>query len=139
VPLLARHFLDQHNRLGTRIVSGLSAPALAALSRYTWPGNVDELRAVIDRAVMVASSDEIGLEDLAGFGKAGTWPAARTPAATAGPFTLPEDGCDLETVEKSLVLQALERSGGNQTRAAELLGIHRDHVRYRLNKWKNKN
>lgn len=136
VPLLARHFLDQHNRLGARIVSGLSAPALAALSRYAWPGNVDELRAVIDRAVMVAAADEIGLEDLAGFGRTGAWPAARTPAATAGPFTLPEDGCDLEEVEKSLVLQALERTGGNQTRAAELLGIHRDHVRYRLNKWK---
>jgi two-component system, NtrC family, response regulator AtoC len=139
VPLLARHFIDQHNRVGGKVVNDLSAEADAELSGYEWPGNLDELRMVIERAAMVSATDQIGVEDLAGFG---TPKAISTTARSAkpreAPFSLPEDGCDLEDVEKSLVMQALERTGGNQTRAAELLGIHRDHVRYRLTKWKAK-
>ncbi len=138
VPLLTQHFLDQYNRLGIKAVAGVTPAAESELSAYFWPGNLDELRVVIDRAVMVAQSSEIDVADLAGFGA--PTPASappRTPEATpASPFSLPEDGCDLEAVEKSLVMQALDRTGGNQTRAAALLGIHRDHVRYRLTKWK---
>lgn len=140
IPMLTRHFLDQHNRVGGKVISGLTPAAEAELAGYWWPGNLDELRAVIDRAAMVAPSGEIGVEDLAGFGQPA--PTALTTravnAAANTPFALPEDGCDLEAVEKSLVMQALERTGGNQTRAAALLGIHRDHVRYRLTKWKAK-
>lgn len=137
VPLLARHFLDQRNRLGGKIVSGLTTDAEAELSGYRWPGNLDELRAVIDRAVMVSASNEIDVEDLAGFGDPASAPQApRVAKVHDAPFMLPEDGCELEAVEKSLVMQALDRTGGNQTRAAALLGIHRDHVRYRLTKWK---
>lgn len=141
VPVLTQHFLDRHNRLGGKPVTGVTPEAEAELSGYWWPGNLDELRAVIDRAVMVTQSSEIGIADLAGFG-------APTPAmpetgavkeSSAAPFTLPEEGCDLDAVEKSLIMQALDRTGGNQTRAAALLGIHRDHVRYRLTKWKKNN
>lgn len=140
VPMLTNHFLEQHNRTRAKKVSGVTAEAAAALAAYDWPGNLDELRAVIDRAVMVTAGTEISLKDLAGFGHTGL--ASSVPKAAAAPagapFALPEDGCDLEAVEKSLVLQALERTGGNQTHAATLLGIHRDHVRYRLTKWKSK-
>jgi DNA-binding NtrC family response regulator len=139
VPLLARHFVDQHIRMGGKVVSGFTPEAEAELADHHWPGNLDELRAVIERAIMTSASTSIGVEDLAGFASASASPApraARTPAEA--PFTLPESGCDLEAVEKSLIMQALDRTGGNQTRAAALLGIHRDHVRYRLTKWKTK-
>lgn len=143
IPMLAQHFLDQHTRLGDKLVTRLTAEADAELSGYWWPGNLDELRAVINRGVMVAQTSEIGIGDLAGFGEppradAVTAPSTVSRVSADEPFTLPEDGCDLEALEKSLVLQALKRTGGNQTRAAVLLGIHRDHVRYRLMKWKRK-
>lgn len=138
VGLLAEHFLDQHNRVGGKEILGFTPEAQAVLSTYRWPGNLDELRAVVNRACMVTTGTEIGVEDLAGLGaRTDQAPAARAAkAAPVTPFSLPEDGCDLEAVEKTLVMQALERTGGNQTRAAALLGIHRDHVRYRLTKWK---
>lgn len=135
IPILTRHFLDQRHRSGGNVISGITAEAEAELAGYWWPGNLDELRAVIDRAIMVARTSEIGVEDLAGFGDPA--PGRRKVKSTPdAPFVLPEDGCELDAVEKSLVMQALERTGGNQTRAAALLGIHRDHVRYRLTKWK---
>jgi DNA-binding NtrC family response regulator len=141
VPLLARHLLDQHNRFGGKQVPGITDDALAELTAYRWPGNVDELRMVIDRAAMLADGRPIEPSDFAGLGSRRPPPFGQPPApagrAAAMPFELPDDGCDLAAVEKSLVMQALERTGGNQTRAAELLGIHRDHVRYRLSKWRN--
>jgi DNA-binding NtrC family response regulator len=140
VPLLTNHFLEQHNRTHAKKVFAVSPEAAAELAAYWWPGNLDELRAVIDRALMVATGKELTLKDLAGFGQpdrsSSFTPNASAPSPGGAPFTLPDDGCDLEAVEKSLVLQALERTGGNQTHAAALLGIHRDHVRYRLTKWK---
>jgi DNA-binding NtrC family response regulator len=136
VPQLARHFIDQHVRMGGKVVTGFTPEAETELADHHWPGNLDELRAVVDRAIMTSTSSYIGVEDLAGFSPSSAPRAGRTPPDT--PFALPEDGCDLEAVEKSLILQALDRTGGNQTRAAALLGIHRDHVRYRLTKWKTK-
>jgi DNA-binding NtrC family response regulator len=59
---------------------------------------------------------------------------SRAAEARAPSFQLPDEGIDLEQVELSLVRQAMERSGGNQTRAAELLGVSRDQLRYRLKK-----
>lgn len=139
VPLLAQHLIDQHNRFGGRLVPGITDRALAALAAYDWPGNVDELRAVIDRAAMLADGRPIDLSALSGVGARGDGaapPAFHDERPSGEPFALPDEGCDLAAVEKSLVMQALERTGGNQTRAAELLGIHRDHVRYRLSKWR---
>jgi two-component system response regulator AtoC len=144
VPVLTQHFLEQRSRAGGKKVFGVAPEAMAELCAYWWPGNLDELRAVIDRAMMVAAGQQIQLKDLAGFGQPAAAPApasasTRETKSSDTSFVLPDDGCDLEAVEKSLVLQALERTGGNQTRAATLLGIHRDHVRYRLTKWKTKN
>ena len=77
--------------------------------------------------MMVATGPMLDAEDLGGL-------APATPAQRAG-FLLPDEGCDLDAVERTLVLQALERAGGNQTKAATYLGVHRDQVRYRLSKW----
>ena len=130
---LARHFVEQNRRSRRMETQSISEAAEAALVAYEWPGNVDELRAVIDRAVMLAAGDSIELRHLGGIG--GLGPVAETSTA----FRLPEAGCHLEDVERSLVMQALERVGGNQTRAAQLLGVHRDQIRYRLGKYKKDN
>lgn len=129
IPVLARHFIDQNRRAGRVELERLSASAESALRAYTWPGNVDELRTVIDRAAMLATGAEVEAGHLPGLVDR---PAGGGPSA---PFRLPDDGCSLDAVEKSLVLQALERCGGNQTRAATLLGVHRDQIRYRLGKY----
>ncbi len=130
VVVLARHFVDQNRRARRLDIRELSPAAEAALSAYDWPGNVDELRAVIDRAVMLASGGVIEPSHLGCLGGLPVAPDASTP------FRLPDEGCRLDDVEKSLVMQALDRSGGNQTRAASLLGVHRDQIRYRLGKYR---
>jgi DNA-binding NtrC family response regulator len=62
--------------------------------------------------------------------------ARRGAASTDGGIELPRDGIDLDALERSLVMQALTRTGGNQTRAGALLGLHRDQIRYRLEKYR---
>lgn len=125
--LLAGYFIETNRLAGQGQAAGLTPSALNVLEAHHWPGHLDELRALIDRAMMVAAGPLIDVADLGGV-------APATPAQRSG-FLLPEDGCDLDAVERTLVLQALERAGGNQTKAATYLGVHRDQVRYRLSKW----
>jgi two-component system response regulator AtoC len=96
------------------------------LQAYGWPGNVRELRNVIERAMLLSDGDRLNARDF----------SALTAAITAGnDFELPATGVDFEQLERSLVLQALRRSGGNQTRAGALLGLNRDQIRYRIEKF----
>ena len=99
--------------------------AQAMLEQYRWPGNVRELRNAIERAMLLADKDRLAPDDF-------TTLARSTQAAT---FRLPPEGVNLEDVERQLLVQALERSHGNQTRAGALLGINRDQVRYRIEKF----
>ncbi|MFL6332726.1 MAG: sigma-54-dependent transcriptional regulator [Pyrinomonadaceae bacterium] len=145
--LLAGHYIKQFGeRLKLRRkIRGLSPEVADAFRRYPWPGNVRELRNVIERALILEDADLITAEYLprdlaaeAGYAaphaSTGARPSATAAAAAGVPFTLPAGGLSLEELETSLVRQAVERSGGNQTRAAELLGISRDQLRYRLKK-----
>ena len=143
--LLAEHYIQMLNerlRLRRRIL-GLAPEVIEAFRRYGWPGNVRELRNVVERAMILEDGELITTEYLprdlvAQAGGHTPGPAAPTgpagPAASATLVTLPPAGVSLDQVETSLVRQAIERSGGNQTRAAELLGISRDQLRYRLKK-----
>jgi DNA-binding NtrC family response regulator len=91
---------------------------------------VRELRNLVERAVLLSEQDAIEPSDF------DTLRAARFRlGAGPGGFELPPEGVNLEEVEKSLVVQALERAGGVQTRAAALLGLHRDQIRYRIEKF----
>jgi DNA-binding NtrC family response regulator len=119
---------------------------------YPWRGNVRELRNVIERVMILEDGDLITTTYLPrGLGKNGSDVARITMAATPSAqraeiapvdqpqtsglrFQLPPDGVVLADVEMSLVRQALQHSNGNQTKAAELLGISRDQLRYRLKK-----
>ena len=126
VPALAAHFLQRFVREFKKPVKRVSAGALAALQRYDWPGNVRELRNVIERIVILEADAVIQPEHLP--------PEIQGVKGPVKPLTmeLPQDGIALTSVEKELIRQAMDRAGGNQTRAAELLGIERDALRRRL-------
>lgn len=127
IPLLARAFLaDFASRFGRRHLR-IDAPALERLVAYRWPGNVRELKNTVERAVLLSDGDVLLEQDFLLPG------AARANEGDALP--LPEKGIDLEAVERSFVEQALRRCRGNRTQAARLLGLSRDQVRYRVDKF----
>jgi len=137
VLLLSQHYIDTiGGRLKRNKVTGLSAEVQEVFRRYDWPGNVRELRNVIERALILEDADKITTEYLPGGLLAPTQSPTIGTTATADStrFVLPEQGISLDEAELSFVRQAIQRSGGNQTRAAELLGISRDQLRYRLKK-----
>ena len=125
VHLLSARFLESFNREFGKRVRGLAPGARAALETYPWPGNVRELRNVLERAVLLAERDVLAAEDV----------PILPPAALAPGFELPAAGVALEELERDLVVQALRRVGGNQTRAGKLLGLNRDQIRYRIEKF----
>jgi len=155
---LAQTFVRDFNREFGRSVAGLTPDAEEMLRGHAWPGNVRELRNVIERAMLFSDKERLDGPDLllapayrprARAAAARSElppapvpavdpgePAAPAPPATSAdrPFVLPMNGVDLETLENDLVRQAMERAGGNKSRAAKLLGISRDQIRYRLEK-----
>jgi two-component system, NtrC family, response regulator AtoC len=142
VLLLANFYIAHFNQRLRKRIRGSTRQVEEILRRYHWPGNVRELRNVIERVMILEDSDVITSDWLPRELVRDERPVSSTPvvaggqpgAAAAPSFRLPDGGIDLEQVELTLVRQAMERSGGNQTRASELLGISRDQLRYRLKK-----
>jgi len=130
IALLAQYFVDTFAREFKRPGRRLGASAIARLKAHGWPGNVRELRNLVERAVLLSESDALDASDFESL-----HPPRPDGAAANGGFELPVEGVNLEEVERSLVVQALERTGGNQTRAAALLALHRDQIRYRIEKF----
>ncbi|MBL8787273.1 MAG: sigma-54-dependent Fis family transcriptional regulator [Deltaproteobacteria bacterium] len=133
IPILVSHFLDHFRRRIPSKLEGIEPEALGALQRYPWPGNVRELRNIIERIVTLHREEtQVRLVHLPSEVRyAGKVEVQTRP----GSFILPDQGCHLEEVEKSLLVQALERVKGNQTQAAKLLGITRYALRYRMEKF----
>ena len=133
VPELALHFIQRFSREMGKDVRTLTPDALRALDGYAFPGNVRELENMMERAVALAGAPVIGLGDLP--------PEVVGLSSATSPHLveLPEEGCNLDDVlgevERRLVLQALERSGGVRTRSAKLLGVTFRSLRYRLAKY----
>jgi DNA-binding NtrC family response regulator len=125
---LANYFIDNFNTEFRKRVRRVAPDTMKRLQAYSWPGNIRELRNAIERAMLLADAEELTDAD---FPLAG----GLAPRLSEG-VKLPAQGIDLEQLERSLVVQALERSGWNQTRAAALLGINRDQIRYRIEKFK---
>jgi two-component system, NtrC family, response regulator AtoC len=125
VTLLAKFFIDRFNGEFSKRVRGLSSAATELLEHYRWPGNVRELRNAIERAMLLIDREWLEPEQFT------------TLTRTVAPlqFKLPPEGVSLEEVERQLLVQALDRTSGNLTHAAQLLGINRDQVRYRLEKF----
>ncbi len=132
VPLLAERFVRRFATEMGKDVSGLTADALRALERYGFPGNVRELENMLERAVALAGARTIGLGDL----------PAEVSGVSGGTapslVELPPEGCNLDEVmneiERRLLVEALERTGGVRKAAAKLLGISFRSLRYRLAK-----
>ncbi len=126
IPLLTGHFLKKFN---TEADVRMDASALSVLTAYGWPGNVRELENVIERASVLKrgllitreelpeklKKEKMGVEDLI--------------------LNIPEQGISLEELEKKLIIKALDKHKGNQTRAAEFLGITRPTLIYRMEKF----
>jgi transcriptional regulator with PAS, ATPase and Fis domain len=131
VILLARYYIDNANqrRNGAQL-KGLSADVERIFRSYAWTGNVRELRNVIERASILEDSNYVTTahlpSDMLRDGVGG--------GSSVRGIVLPPDGIALETVEAELARQAYERAGGNLTKAAKLLDISRDQLRYKLKK-----
>jgi DNA-binding NtrC family response regulator len=129
---LAEHFVRIYNTKFKRDIQGISHPAGKLLLSHRWPGNVRELRNVVERAMVLEDADRIQSASLQISSNGSEIPEAlhATVGATDAPFQT-----SLEEAEKNLLTRALEKSGGNQTRAAVLLGITRDTLRYKMKKF----
>jgi two-component system response regulator PilR (NtrC family) len=131
IPLLAERFFERFNREMKRNLGGISPAALDWLLAYDYPGNVRELENLIERAVALASGSVLGPEHFPDK-------RATTPEPRALPEQFPEEGVDLDAtladLERSLILAALDRSGGVRKHAAKLLHVSFRSLRYRLQK-----
>ena len=122
---LARHFLAKYSRKMLKPAREFTPEAVRALELYGWPGNVRELENVVERAVILCDGETIGREDLA-------VPDANAAAADAA--GKPGTG-SLEEIERDHILRVLRESGGNQSRASQLLGIDRKTLYLKLRKY----
>jgi DNA-binding NtrC family response regulator len=133
--LLANHYIDSFGKKLRKPIHGIEPDVAEAFKSYDWPGNVRELRNVIERALILEDDDSITIKYIPrAIPAGGKQPSSAVGSIASEFFPLPAAGTSLDKVEMSLVSQAIERSGGNQTKAAELLGISRDQLRYRLKK-----
>jgi len=132
IPLLARHFLATlATRYNKKTVKNFSPEAEGLMASYAWPGNIRELRNLVERLVVLESAELILPQHLPDWltGRA----VAQPQQANSG-FVLPEAGISLDDVEKNLIKQALDRENHNKARAAKLLGISYDTLRYQVKK-----
>ncbi len=138
IPLLLNHCVAKLNReLGKNVMS-ISSEAIDLLSQYDWPGNVRELENVIERAMVLGNSDTLGIENFpAQITRLREHPDSKQIVFNG--VRLPNEGLPLietvEDLEKRLIREALERTGGNKTKAAELLRVTRKIMRYKTEKY----
>jgi two-component system, NtrC family, response regulator AtoC len=120
IPLLFNAFLQEFSRQNHKKISGFSAEAQEAMQKFAWPGNIRQLRSVIERAVVLCRGERIGLRDLPpevqGLPSGGVEGGVAAGRAT---------NLNLEAMEKAFLHQALKITDGNVTEAAKLLGISR--------------
>jgi DNA-binding NtrC family response regulator len=124
---LVNHYVDAFNTEFRKKIRGVTPAAMAALEAYPWRGNVRELRNALERAMLLADGNELNESH---------FPMLQAPEMELSTgMGLPVEGINLDALERSLVVQALERSSWNQTKAATLLGLNRDQIRYRIEKF----
>ncbi len=134
IGLLIHHFLTLHSRIKNKVLLEIDAAAMAALEKYRWPGNVREVENLIERLVVLAEDKIIHAADLPDYVLNNSAPQHQNTPRVC----LPEQGVDLDAVlegiENGFIKQALERSRGNKTAAAELLKLNRTTLIERLRK-----
>jgi transcriptional regulator with PAS, ATPase and Fis domain len=127
IPRLVNFYVDAYNHEFKKRIRGVDPDAMRQLQRHPWPGNIRELRNTVERAMLLAEGETLATDDLI--------TGATGSVRLSDRVELPAGGIDLDQLERSLVVQALERTGWNQTRAATLLGLNRDQIRYRIEKF----
>ncbi len=125
ITLLVQHFMTKHGGKDCKMLPEV----LDILNRYDWPGNVRELENIIERAIVLKKEDNvISPEDVPDHIK-------RKQSSSQMSLEIPDEGLKLEEVEKALIINAMNKAGQNQTRAAELLNISRQTLIYRMQKY----
>jgi two-component system response regulator PilR (NtrC family) len=131
IPLLVTHFIEKIAREVGKTVRGISPEALAILERYRWPGNIRELENIVERAIVLGGGETLTPEELPPD-------LCRPQGIPTVPVNVPPAGIDLEStldhIERQYIELALQRTGGVQTRAAELLKLSFRQFRYKLQK-----
>ena len=127
-PVLIEYFLKKHTR-GTERKITIDTPARKTLEDFSYPGNVRQLESALERAILLCENDTITMEDLPPE-------MSQTTAAASGDlFKLPPEGVNFEDVERSLIMQAMDRTDNNITKSAKLLGLTFRTLQYRLEKF----
>lgn len=124
IVLLAEHFLERYTKKYKKEIHNISSSALKKLQEYSWPGNVRELQSAIERAVILASGFTLYPEDF----------MLKSAAARKSK----QENLNLDRLESEAIERALEQSGGNMNRAAELLGISRFSLYRKIEKQGNR-
>ena len=133
--LLAEHYLELARSRYGKSKLRFSEAAKAVLQHHGWPGNVRELRNCLEQTVLLATTGVIEPDQLAFYAPPSRPGELGLSTSTPSQFFLPEGGVDLQNLERQLVAQALEKTSGNVTKAAKLLGLTRDTLRYRIEKF----
>ncbi len=129
IAVLIDYFLKKHTKNTSRLVRGLTPETKRMMNDYGWPGNVRQLESAIERAILLCEGDMITPEDLPSEVQ------QEVKGTSAGAFKLPPEGISFEEVEKNLILQAMEQTDYNITKAAKLLGMTFRTLQYRLEKF----
>lgn len=129
---LATHFISLYNKDFNKKVQGIASMAERVMTDYSWPGNIRELKNVIERAIILGNDETLLLENLPLEIVAKASPQGGAPTSS---FRLPPEGIDIEEVEKELIRQALEITEWNQSKAAKKLSLGIDAFRYRMKKF----
>lgn len=127
IPLLLNHFLKEFCQENAKQIEGFTPEALDGLIKYLWPGNIRELRNVMERMVVLSRSDKLTLRDLPSEIKDGS-----AALKTTGPL---RGATSMQDAEKKMIMQALDDHHGNRTRAAEQLGISRRTLHRKLHEF----
>ncbi|MBF0447706.1 MAG: sigma-54-dependent Fis family transcriptional regulator [Magnetococcales bacterium] len=137
IPLLVARFIETFAKRYDLPIRGIASEAMDCLCRYPFPGNIRELQNLVEGAVSLTPGNQVELSALPEQIRSGKSPISSSSPAD---FELPKEGIDLEKcieeIEQKAMDQALDRAGGNKTKAAEILGLSFRSFRYRLKKFK---
>ena len=133
IPLLTKHFLSYYSlQYNKKTIKGFSPEAEKIMSSYSWPGNIRELKNLIERLVVLENTEEIMPRQLPNWLTDVTAEGSRAHDTR---FILPDEGTSLDDLEKDLFIQALQKAGNNKVAAAKLLNISYDSFRYGIKKY----
>jgi len=129
--VLVNHFMDNFSKEFNKPMKGISSMAEKLLVEYNWPGNIRELKNVIERAIILGTDENLLLENLP-LEIVAKASQMTVPMTT---FKLPPEGIDIEEVERELIKQSLDMTDWNQSKAAKKLNLGIDAFRYRMKKF----